>query len=109
MTVNGMTQHSEMIDRMMERLGEVYDPELGINIVDLGLVFDVRYNEGGAHVVMTLTTPGCPMHDMMVGGVERALKELPEVRSVQVEVVWEPRWTPHMMSDKAKDELGFEG
>lgn len=45
----------------------------------------------------------------MVGGVERALKELPEVRSVQVEVVWEPRWTPHMMSDKAKDELGFEG
>lgn len=98
-------QKKELIDRIMAALGEVYDPELGVNIVDLGLVYDVRYEDGAAQVIMTLTTPGCPMHDMMTGGVRGALEGMPEITSIDVEVVWEPRWNPSMMTDKARDEL----
>jgi metal-sulfur cluster biosynthetic enzyme len=90
-----------------ERLKEVYDPELGVNIIDLGLVYDVEFQEGNVHIRMTLTTPGCPMHDTMVGGVERALKTLPTVQSVKVDVVWEPVWSPERMSADAKEHLGY--
>jgi metal-sulfur cluster biosynthetic enzyme len=100
-------QHKVLIERIMSALGEVYDPELGVNIVDLGLVYEVRYADRAAHVCMTLTTPGCPMHDMMTGGVRRALEGMPEIDSIEVEVVWEPRWNPGMMTDKAKDELSY--
>lgn len=97
-----------VVDQIRIELGNVYDPELGINIVDLGLVFDVGFENGEAYVCMTLTTPGCPMHDMMVGGVKRALAAIPEVKSVNIDVVWEPRWTPAMMSDRAREQLeGF--
>lgn len=94
-----------IIEQIRIELGQVIDPELGVNIVDLGLIFDVGFDNGEAHVVMTLTTPGCPMHDMMVGAVKHALSVIPDVRTVQVEVVWEPRWTPAMMSDRARDQL----
>lgn len=99
---------SSIQDRIMACLGEVFDPELGVNIVDLGLVYEVRYEAGHAHICMTLTTPGCPMHDMMTSGVRRALDDVSEVDTVEVEVVWEPRWNPAMMSDKARDELNME-
>jgi len=100
-------RQEEMEARIMACLGEVFDPELGVNIVDLGLVYGVKYDEGTAHICMTLTTPGCPMHDMMTGGVRRALEGLPDVKAVEVEVVWEPRWNPAMMSDKAREELEY--
>lgn len=90
-----------------ERLKEVYDPELGVNIVDLGLVYHIEQVEGNVLIRMTLTTPGCPMHDTIVGGVERALKTLPSVQSVKVDVVWEPVWSPARMSDDAKEHLGY--
>jgi metal-sulfur cluster biosynthetic enzyme len=90
-----------------ERLTEVYDPELGVNIIDLGLVYDVEFQEGNVLIRMTLTTPGCPMHDTLVGGVERALKTLPSVQSVKVDVVWEPAWSPERMSADAKEHLGY--
>jgi metal-sulfur cluster biosynthetic enzyme len=93
--------------RIMEKLSQVIDPELGVNIVDLGLVYLVSYDGEIAKVEMTLTTPGCPMHDMMVGGVERALKDLPEVKGTDVKVVWNPPWSPQKMSDKAKASLGY--
>lgn len=93
--------------RIMEQLLNVYDPELGVNIVDLGLVYHVAYEEGIAKVEMTLTTPGCPMHDMMVGGVERALKDIPDIQGTDVKVVWSPPWSPKQMSDKAKESLGY--
>ncbi|MNP08393.1 hypothetical protein D3C76_1004600 [compost metagenome] len=95
------------METIMECLKEVYDPELGVNIVDLGLIYDLQFVEGKVTIVMTLTTPGCPMHDMIVGGVERALETLPEVLSVAVEVVWEPAWSPALMSDEAKQDLGY--
>ncbi|UNK19231.1 metal-sulfur cluster assembly factor [Paenibacillus sp. N3/727] len=98
---------SGRMERILDRLREVYDPELGINIIDLGLVYEVRCAQEEVCVVMTLTTPGCPMHDMMVSGVESALSELPDVADVHVQVVWEPQWTPEMMSNDAKEELGF--
>ncbi|WP_438351451.1 metal-sulfur cluster assembly factor [Paenibacillus sp. FA6] len=88
-------------------LKEVYDPELGVNIVDLGLIYDLQFVDGIVSVVMTLTTPGCPMHDMIVGGVKRALEALPEILSVEVEVVWEPAWSPSLMSDEVKEDLGY--
>lgn len=91
-----------------ERLKTVYDPELGVNIVDLGLVYDIQLEEEGRlNVTMTLTTPGCPMHDTIVGGVKRALNDLSEINSVEVDVVWEPQWSPEKMSVEAKEFLGF--
>src|SRR5690606_23288649 len=93
---------------ILEQLKLVYDPELGVNVVDLGLIYDIDMKqEGLIHIRMTLTTPGCPMHDTIAGGVERALKGLPGVQSVQVEVVWSPPWSPEKMSDEAKEQLGY--
>ena len=90
-----------------ECLRTVFDPELGINIVDLGLVYDIEAQDGHVQVTMTLTTPGCPMHDTISSGVERALMGLPDVQSVQVDVVWQPPWSPAQMSDIAKQQLGY--
>ncbi|MEX2416114.1 MAG: metal-sulfur cluster assembly factor [Paenibacillaceae bacterium] len=95
------------MDTLKECLRQVYDPELGINIVDLGLVYEIIEQDGHVQVRMTLTTPGCPMHDTIADGVERALMELPEVQSVKVDIVWQPAWSPAHMSDKAKQQLGY--
>lgn len=90
-----------------ELLREVYDPELGVNIVDLGLVYEIRNDDGDVYVRMTLTTPGCPLHDTITSAVERLLREQPGVRSVKVDVVWNPPWSPDKMSEEAKRQLGF--
>ena len=92
-----------------QQLENVYDPELGINLVDLGLVYriDVKEGEGAVAVEMTLTTPGCPMSDSMPEAVERALLMIPGISRVAVELVWEPRWEPEMMTERAKRELGW--
>lgn len=92
---------------MMEQLKLVYDPELGVNVVDLGLIYDLEETDGDIAIRMTLTTPGCPMHDTIAGGVERALRHMEGVKSVNVEVVWNPPWSPERMSDAAKQQLGF--
>ncbi|MFB5676034.1 metal-sulfur cluster assembly factor [Paenibacillus terreus] len=103
----GLHEETDMTAAIMALLKEVYDPELGVNIVDLGLVYGVECTEGSAKIIMTLTTPGCPMHDMLVGGVKRAAAGLPGVREVQVQVVWEPQWSPEQMSEEAKGWLGY--
>jgi metal-sulfur cluster biosynthetic enzyme len=90
-----------------ELLREVYDPELGVNIVDLGLVYDVRNDDGDVYVRMTLTTPGCPLHDTITSAVERILDGQPGIRSVKVDIVWDPPWSPDRMSEEAKRQLGF--
>jgi len=94
-------------DQVMNALREVYDPELGLNIVDLGLVYGVDINEGNVQVTMTLTTPGCPLHNTMAYGAEMAVRRLPGVESAEVQVVWEPRWTPARMSEEARRQLGW--
>ncbi|WP_070119796.1 metal-sulfur cluster assembly factor [Bacillus marinisedimentorum] len=87
---------------VQERLKTVIDPELGINIVDLGLIYEVAADESGnLKITMTLTTPGCPLHDSIVGGVKSSLTDVEGVASVDVNVVWSPPWTPDRMSEEA--------
>lgn len=89
-------------------LREVYDPELGVNVVDLGLVYDVGVVDDVVIVTMTLTTPGCPLHDVLTEAVESAVRtHVPGVAGVEVRLVWEPPWTPDMMTDEGKRELGW--
>jgi metal-sulfur cluster biosynthetic enzyme len=84
--------------QVLEALRKVMDPELGINIVDLGLVYDVAIAGANVRVKMTLTTPGCPMHDSLVKGAERALGRIRWIGSAAVELVWDPPWNPNMIA-----------
>ncbi len=88
-------------------LRKCYDPEIPINIVDLGLVYDVDLKGDKVHVKMTLTAPGCPMHTMISEDVTRKLLSLEGINDAEVEVVWEPPWTPDKMSETAKKMLGW--
>lgn len=86
----------------------VYDPEIGINVVDLGLLYDVEVAEGKVHLEMTLTTPGCPLYDVIQAEVDRALKEaFGQDLEIELEWVWDPPWTPELMSEEAKMEFGY--
>ena len=90
-------------------LKAVIDPELGINIVDLGLVYRVEIDDK-AHVkvTMTLTTPGCPLHASFAEEIEQVLwQSIPEITGVTVDLVWDPRWTPMMISAEGMEELGL--
>ena len=89
------------------QLENVYDPELGVTLVDLGLVYRLDVKDSEVHVEMTLTTPGCPMSDSMPEAVEQALLLIPGVSRVSVDLVWEPRWEPKMMAGRARRELGW--
>jgi metal-sulfur cluster biosynthetic enzyme len=84
--------------QVLDALRAVIDPELGINLVDLGLIYDVAIAGGDVRVKMTLTTPGCPMHDSLVQGAERALRRIPGIASAGVELVWDPPWNPNMIA-----------
>jgi len=92
-----------------DALKEVYDPELGINIVDLGLVYDVEVDAGKCDITATLTSPGCPLGPEIVGNTRRALSRFDDIEDVQMHIVFSPPWHPSMMSDDAKDELGYFG
>jgi len=94
-------------DRIIERLKEVYDPEIPVNIYDLGLIYNVNVDENDhAHIVMTLTAPGCPVADILVEDVTRAAK-IEGVKEVTVDLTFEPPWDKSMMSEEARLELGF--
>ncbi|RHW43192.1 metal-sulfur cluster assembly factor [Neobacillus notoginsengisoli] len=97
----------ELKDSMMGALELVIDPELGVDIVNLGLVYDVEMDEEGkALVTMTLTSMGCPMAGTIVDQVKRALADIPEVKDVDVNLTFNPPWTKEMMSRYAKIALG---
>jgi metal-sulfur cluster biosynthetic enzyme len=85
----------------------VIDPELGINVVDLGLIYNVLIDETKISVDMTLTTPGCPMAGVLAGSVEQAIRQAFEQADVEVSLVWDPPWTPDRLSDAAKEQLGY--
>lgn len=86
----------------------VYDPEISVNIYDLGLVYDIQINEQAeVFVHMTLTAPGCPVAGILPGQVESAIKTVPGVTDARVELVWDPPWTQDCMSDEAKLTLGL--
>ena len=90
-------------------LKEVIDPELGLNIVDLGLIYDLEIEDGGhIKVVMTLTTPGCPMHASFKDEIEATLwRSLPGLQAVSVELVWQPPWSPALITAEGRAELGL--
>jgi metal-sulfur cluster biosynthetic enzyme len=94
-------------ERVLEALKQVYDPELGINIVDLGLVYDVAISEeGDVDIQYTLTTMGCPIGPMIEDQIRAFLAPIPGLNEVRPEMVLRPPWTPEMMSDEAKAALG---
>jgi len=88
-------------------LRQVKDPELDLNIVDLGLVYDVAVQDGEVQVKMTLTSPGCPSGPEIVSDAERSIAALDGVRDVNVEIVWEPYWTPERIDPKIRAYLGM--
>ncbi|MGI8404154.1 MAG: metal-sulfur cluster assembly factor [Thermomicrobiales bacterium] len=95
-------------DDVFAGLKNVYDPEIGINIVDLGLVYDADIGEtSDVLVTMTLTSLGCPLGPVIVQEVNNALKDLPGIGDTDVKLVWSPPWTPDLMTEDAKDELGI--
>jgi metal-sulfur cluster biosynthetic enzyme len=91
---------------VLETLRQVIDPEIGCNIVDLGLIYSVSISGGKISVTMTLTTPGCPMHESIAQGVKVALLGLDGVANAEVEVVWDPPWHPAMMSETGRALTG---
>lgn len=93
---------------VLQALRTVFDPEIGLNVVDLGLVYDLTIQENGRiEVEMTLTTPGCPLHEAIDDAVHQALKPLPGVRSVKLDLVWTPPWTPEMITVEGRRALGW--
>jgi metal-sulfur cluster biosynthetic enzyme len=104
-----MTTEATIEDVVREALREnVIDPEIGINIVDLGLVYEIAVEDGTPEITLTLTTPACPLGPIIEQEVDLALRDLPGVASKpRVNLVWQPPWDPSKMSEDAKLELGF--
>lgn len=94
-------------EQILDRLKECYDPEIPINIVDLGLVYDVAVDGGSVLVRMTLTSPHCPLAGVLSAEVESKLREIEGVKDAAVELVWDPPWTPERISRETRDSLGF--
>lgn len=94
-------------DAVMFCLENVIDPELGINVVDLGLIYNIKIEQGKISVDMTLTTPGCPMAGMIAGSVEQEIRKTFEDADVEVSLVWDPPWSPDLLSPSAKEQLGY--
>lgn len=96
-----------LTEAIINELKTVYDPEIPVNIVDLGLIYQVKVQNGHVQVEMTLTNPGCPVAGEFPAIVESHIRTLPEVNSVKVTLVWEPAWTTDRMSEAAKLQLGI--
>ena len=106
--LNPSTTEHPLYGEIVEACKTVYDPEIPVNIYDLGLIYTVEINEENeAKILMSLTAPGCPVAGEMPGWVSDAVKPIEGLKSVHVEIVWEPQWGMEMMSDEARLELGF--
>ena len=95
-------------DDIMERLRFCYDPEIPLNIVDLGLIYNVNVNEGEVEVEMTLTAQGCPSHTEISRDVKMTVLSIPGVDTCKVNVVWDPPWDPSRISPEGRQKLGIE-
>ena len=97
-----------LTDKLIDRLKSVYDPEIPVDIYELGLIYKVDVSDDkDVAIDMTLTAPGCPVAGEMPGWVEDAVREIPEIRSVKVDLVFDPPWDPSRMSDEAKLQLNM--
>jgi FeS assembly SUF system protein len=102
------TTDHPLYDAVVEACRTVYDPEIPVNIYDLGLVYTIEItSENEVGILMTLTAPGCPVAGDMPGWVADAVEPLPGVKQVDVQLTWDPQWGMEMMSDEARLELGF--
>lgn len=98
---------AELLDKIRNNLKRVLDPELNLNVVDLGLIYDLSLvEERVAAITMTLTTPGCPLHDSIVSGVKYCVEEMEEIDRAEVQLVWEPAWSPDKMTEDGLRALG---
>lgn len=97
----------EIYEAVIAALKDIYDPEIPVNIYDLGLIYDVAINGGHAVVTMTLTTPHCPVAESMPAEVELRVGAVPGIGDAEVKLVWDPPWSPANMSDEARLELGM--
>lgn len=93
--------------QVIEALKECYDPEIPVNLVDLGLIYDIKIIDDWVGVKMTLTSPGCGMSGMISQNVRNRVLKVPGVKDADVRIVWEPAWSPARMSDEAKKKLGM--
>lgn len=95
-------------ERVVAALREIYDPEIPVNIYDLGLIYKIDIDPSGVvEIDMTLTTPGCPVAQTFPGTVEAAVRDVPDVTAAQVELVWDPPWCQDRMTDEVKLQLGL--
>jgi FeS assembly SUF system protein len=97
----------DVCEAVIAALKEIYDPEIPVNIYDLGLIYNVEVDDGSAIVTMTLTTPHCPVAESMPQEVELRVESVPGVRDATVNLVWEPAWDPGKMTDEARLEMGM--
>ncbi len=105
--LSGEEPGGELYEAVITALKEIYDPEIPVNIYELGLIYNVEISEGSAVVTMTLTTPHCPVAESMPQEVELRVETVPGIRDATVNLVWEPAWDPSSMSDEARLELGM--
>ena len=94
-------------EQVYEALQDCYDPEIPVNIVDLGLVYDVEVEDDNVAVKMTLTTPGCGMGGMIASNAQSLIMEIPGVKDANVDLVWDPPWDPSRISEDAREKLGI--
>jgi FeS assembly SUF system protein len=105
-----MSSASPLREHIIDAIRTVRDPEIPVNLYELGLIYDIRIDErGGVHIDMTLTTPNCPVAEVLPQQVEQAVAAVEGVSGVAVDVVWKPEWKPEMMSEAAKLDLDFTG
>ncbi|MCG8607940.1 DUF59 domain-containing protein [bacterium] len=106
--MENVEQTSSVKDKVVEILKTCYDPEIPVNIYELGLIYDIQVDEeNNTQVSMTLTSPACPVAGTLPGEVEDKIRGIPDTKDVKVSVVWEPPWNPDMMSEVARYELGM--
>lgn len=106
--MSDMLPRSVVQDAVIEMLKTCYDPEIPVNIYELGLIYDINISDDNeVTVLMTLTSPACPVAGSLPPEVEMKISSIPGVKSATVEVVWDPPWNPDMMTEAAKLELGF--
>lgn len=106
--MNTTATPSPEIQAIRDAFKTVYDPEFGVSVEDLGLIYDIRLVEGIAFVEMTLTSMYCPAGDVILAGVKAAAEAVPGVVQAEVELVWDPLWTPERLSPEARDTLGWD-
>lgn len=90
-----------------DALKQIFDPEVGVNIVDMGLIYSLEIDGDNVDLTMTLTSPGCPAGPQILGQIDSAVKALDGVENVDIKVVWSPPWSPDMLSEEARDQLGI--